>query len=191
MVLPDDDCSNISEARTSFEWPDWEGAMQTKLDQLKRMGTRKLIEKSPDVVPIGNKWMYMKKRDREGRLIKYKTSLVAKAYTQRLGYDYLETHSPVVRLESIRAILAIAATRKLYMHQIDIQGTYFNIILIERLYMRQPEVFNNGTGPICLLVKSQYDLKHAGREWNIQMDTKMRKQGANRAQRQSASRYQS
>ena len=173
-VLPDDDCINLSEAQTSFEWPDWEGAMRTKLDQLKRMGTRKLIEKPPGVVPIGNKWVYAKKRDREARLLKYKASLVAKAYAQRLGYDYFETHSPVVKFESARAILAIAATRKLYMHLIDIQGAYFNIILIERIYMRQPEVFNDGTGPICLLVKSQYDLKHAGREWIIKMDTKMR-----------------
>ena len=72
VVLLDDDCRNISEAGTSFEWPDWEGTMQTKLDQLKRMKTRKLIEKPLGVVPIGNKWMYAKKRNKEGRLIKYK-----------------------------------------------------------------------------------------------------------------------
>ena len=100
-VLLDDDCRNLSKARTSFEWPDWEGAMQTKLDQLKRMKTRKLIEKPLGVVPIGNKWVYMKKRDREGRLIKYKASLVAKAYVQRVRYNYLEFHTPVVKLESI------------------------------------------------------------------------------------------
>ena len=55
-VLPDDDRINLSEAQTSFEWPDWEGAMQTKLDQLKRMGTRKHRETprcGPDRQQVG------------------------------------------------------------------------------------------------------------------------------------------
>jgi len=177
MVLPDDDCKNISEAKASPEWLDWERAMQTELDQLKRMGTWRHVEKPPDVVPIGNKWVYVKKRDKEGQLIKYKARLVAKGYAQRPGYNYLETHSLVVRLKSIQALLAIAATHKLYMHQIDIKGAYLNSILKECVYMQQPEGFEDGTGHICLLVKSLYSLKQAGREWNIEMDTKMRKQG--------------
>jgi len=175
MVLLDDDCRNLSEAKASPEWLDWERAMQIELDQLKRMGTWRLVEKPPDVVPIGNKWVYVKKRDKEGQLIKYKARLVAKGYAQRPGYDYLETHSLVVRLKSIRALLAIAATCKLYMHQIDIKGAYLNGILKERVYMWQPEGFEDGTGCICLLVKSLYGLKQAGREWNIEMDTKMQK----------------
>jgi len=71
-VLLDDDCRSLSKAKASFEWPDWERAMQIELDQLKHMGTWKLIEKPPGVVPIGNKWVYAKKHDKEGRLIKYK-----------------------------------------------------------------------------------------------------------------------
>jgi len=100
-VLPDDDCRNLSEAKASPEWLDWEHTMQTELDQLKRMGTWRLIEKPPDVIPIGNKWVYVKKCNKEGQLIKYKARLVMKGYAQRPGYNYLETHSPVVRLESI------------------------------------------------------------------------------------------
>jgi len=156
--------------------------MQTELDQLKRMGTWRLVEKPLDVVPISNKWVYVKKRNKEGQLIKYKARLVAKGYAQRPGYDYLETHSPVVRLESIQALLAIAATCKLYMHQIDIKGAYLNGILKECVYMQQPEGFEDSTGCICLLVKSLYGLKQAGREWNIKMDTKMQKQGYVRLQ---------
>jgi hypothetical protein len=74
------------------------------------MGTWKLIEKLPDVVPIGNKFIFAKKRDKEGILIKHKARLVAKGCTQCPGFDYFEMHAPVVCLETIRAILAIALT---------------------------------------------------------------------------------
>jgi len=43
-------------------------------------------------------------------------------------------------------ILAIAAMRKLYIHQIDMKGTYLNGTLKERIYMQQPEGFDDGTG---------------------------------------------
>ena len=110
------------------------------------MGTWKLIDKPPSLVPIVNKWVYTKKRDKEGNVVKYKAQLVAKGCTQQPGHDYLETHSPVIRMESIRAILAIAATRKLHMHQMDIKGAYLNGTLKERVYMKQPEGFDDGTG---------------------------------------------
>jgi len=63
------------------------------------MGTWKLVEKPPDVIPITNKWVFTKKQDKMGQIIKYKARLVAKGCAQRPGHDYVETHSPVIRLE--------------------------------------------------------------------------------------------
>ena len=50
--------------------------------------------------------------------------LVAKGCAQRPGHDYLETFSPVVRMETIRAILALVPTKNLKVQQIDIKGAY-------------------------------------------------------------------
>src|SRR5712691_831153 len=179
-VIPDDDCRSLREAKESQEWPEWEQAIQAELDQHKRMGTWKLVDKPPGVVPIANKFVFAKKRDKHGRLTKYKARLVAKGCAQRPGYDYLETHSPVVRLETIRAILAIAPTRKLIIQQMDIKGAYLNGTLKERVYMKQPEGYEDDTGRICLLIKTLYGLKQAGREWNIELDTKLRRKGYTR-----------
>jgi len=138
-VIPGDDCHSLKEACKSPEWPEWECAIQTELEQLCQMGTWKLVEKPAGAVPINNKWVFAKKRNKEGVLTKYKARLVAKGCTQRPGHDYIETHSPVVRLETIRAILAIAPTRKLLIQQMDVKGAYLNGTLKEHVYMQQPE----------------------------------------------------
>jgi len=49
-------------------------------------------------------------------------------------------------MESIQAILAIAAMCKLHIYQIDVKGAYLNSMLKECVYMWQPEGFNDGKG---------------------------------------------
>ena len=177
VVIPETDPDSLKEARESEDWPEWERAIQVELNQLKRMGTWQLVEKPEGAVPIRNKWVLVKKRNKAGEIIKYKARMVAKGCAQRPGYDYLEMHSPVVRMETIRAILAVAATRKLFIYQLDIKGAYLNRKLKQRVYMRQPEGYDDGTGRVCMLVKTLYGLKQAGREWNQEFDSKLRRRG--------------
>ncbi len=61
------------------------------------------------------------------------------------------------------------------MQQMDVKGAYLNGTLKERVYMRQPEGFEDGTGRVCLLTKTLYGLKQSCCEWNIELDNKMRK----------------
>jgi hypothetical protein len=161
-IIPGDDCHSLKEAQASPNWPEWKHMIQTELDQLRCMGTWELVDKPLGAITISNKWVFAKKRNKEGVLTKYKARLVAKGCTQCPGHDYLETHSPVVHLETICVILAIAPTRKLHIQQMDIKGAYLNRTLRERVYMHQPEGFTDGTGRVCLLVKTLYGLKQAG-----------------------------
>ena len=171
------DIHSLKEAKQSDEWPEWKTAIQAEIDQLIQMGTWKLVDKPPDVVPIANKWVFAKKRDKSGQVTKFKARLVAKGCAQRPGHDYVETHSPVVRLETIRAILSLIPKEKLIVQQMDVKGAYLNGILKERVYMRQPEGYEDGTDRICLLIKTIYGLKQAGQEWNAEFDNKVRKHG--------------
>jgi hypothetical protein len=54
------------------------------------------VQKPPNAVPLGNKWTYVKKRNKQGEINRYKARLVVKGCGQHLGFDYVETFSPVV-----------------------------------------------------------------------------------------------
>ena len=163
--------------RDSPDWPEWEAAIHSELDQLQRMGTWQLVDKPVGAIPITNKWVFAKKRNKDRILTRYKARLVTKGCAQHPRYDYLEMHSLVVRLKTIQVILALAPTWKLHIHQMDIKGVYLNGILKECVYMCQPEGFEDGTRCVCLLVKTLYSLKQAGQEWNKELDSKLRKKG--------------
>ena len=174
MAKAGDEFHSLAEAKQSPEWPQWECVIQSELDQLREKGTWKLIDPPEDAILLTNKWVFVKKKDREGKIIKFKARLVAKGCAQRPGHDYLETHSPVVRLETIHALLSIATQEKLLIQQMDVKGAYLNGYLKETIYMKQPEGFSNGMQCICQLIKTLYGLKQSGREWNIKFDKQIR-----------------
>jgi len=172
-IAANDSVVSLKEARKSDEWPEWEKAIKAELAQLQKMGTWRLVKKLANAIPIANKWVFTKKRNKQGQLTKYKARLVAKGYVQCPGYDYVETHLPVVHLETIRLILAIAATKGLVIQQMDVKGAYLNGMLEEKIYMHQPKGFEDRTNCICKLIRSLYGLKQSGCMWNIMVDRAM------------------
>lgn len=175
--LANDQPKTLQEAKRSPEWPEWEKAIKTELEQLKKMGTWELVTCPDGAVPIACKWVFTKKYNNQGELVKYKARLVAKGYAQRPGHDYNDTFAPVVRLETIRAILAMVPKQKLKVQQMDVKGAYLNGRLQEKVYMCQPEGYSDGTDRVCKLIKTLYGLKQSGREWNKELDRRLKERG--------------
>jgi hypothetical protein len=170
-----DEPKSLKEAQQSPDWPEWEHAIKAELAQLHEKGMWTLVRKPADAVPITNKWVFTKKYNSKGDLLKYKARLVVKGCAQRPGYDYVDTFAPVVCLETLRIILAMSVVNDLHIGQMDVKGAYLNGILKERVYMRQPEGYDDESGRACQLVKTLYGLKQSGREWNRELDEKLRK----------------
>jgi hypothetical protein len=94
--------------------------------------------------------------------------LVAKGYAQTYGIDYEETYSLVVKMTTIRAIIAMAIGKGWFLHQMDVKNVFFHGDLQEEVYMEQPPSYVDQTHPnlVCRLKKALYGLKQAPRAWS-------------------------
>ena len=79
-------------------------------------GTWELVELPAGCTPIGCKWIFKVKYDKDGRIEQFKGHLVAKGYAQKHSKGYKETFSPVVRFSSIRTLLAFTIQHNLLIY---------------------------------------------------------------------------
>lgn len=98
---------------------------------IEKNDTWKLVDLSKDKECIGVKWVYKIVYKANGEFDKYKARLVAKGFVQECGVDYNETFVPVVRLETIRMALAIAAQKYCKVYQMDVKSAFLNGYLKE------------------------------------------------------------
>jgi hypothetical protein len=105
--------------------------------------------------------------DAEGNVIRNKSRLVAKGYTQEEGIDFEESFAPVARLEAVRIFLAYAAHKNMVVYQMDVKTAFLNGQLREEVYVSQPEGFVDPEHPnhVYRLKKALYGLKQAPRAW--------------------------
>ena len=83
--------------------------MKSEIDLMHLNQVWTLVDPPEDIVPIGCKWIYKKKKDANGKVETYKTRLVTKGYSQCEGIDYQKTFSSVAMLKFICTLLAIVA----------------------------------------------------------------------------------
>jgi hypothetical protein len=70
-------------------------------------------------------------------------------------------------MTTIRAIIAMAATKGWSLHQMDVKNAFLHGDLQEEMYMEQPLGYVHQTHPdlVCRLKKTLYSLKQAPRAW--------------------------
>ena len=100
-----------------------------------------LVDLPPGSKLLSSKWVFKRKRKEDGLIDKYKERLVIKGYRKTEGLDYFDTYSLVMRINSIRMVLVIAALKNLEVHQMDVKTTFLNGKLDEEIYMEQPKGF--------------------------------------------------
>jgi hypothetical protein len=114
---------------------------------------------------VGIKWVFHNKQDEFEVVTRNKARLVAKGYSQVEGLDFKETFAPVVRLESIRILLAYAARHDFKLYQMDVKSTFLNEPIKEEVYVEQPQSFEDQEYPNYVYKphKKLYELKQAPR----------------------------
>lgn len=166
--LDEPDPKNFREAVNSVQSDEWVKAMDDEYQSLLTKGTWSLVPLPKGRQAIGSKWVFKKKKDSSGQVVRHKARLVAQGFAQRYGKDFGEVFAPVAMSSTFRVLLALAGQRKLQVHHIDVKNAYLNGTLSEEIFMRQPPGYAvpGKEELVCKLHRSLYGLKQAARVWN-------------------------
>ena len=158
----------VSEALSYPGREEWKSAMEMEMNSIYSNDVWDLVELPANRRAIGSKWVFKEKTRDDGTIERYKARLVAQGFSQQPGLDYEETFCPVIRYESLRSLIAIAAQKDLQLHQLDVTTAFLNGQFEAEIFMKQPEgyVIKGKEHMVCRLKKSIYGLKQSSRCWN-------------------------
>ncbi|GMF31991.1 unnamed protein product [Phytophthora fragariaefolia] len=166
IVEAADPPSTYAQSMAGDEAAAWRKAVKAELRSHERNGTWTLVPRGTDIRPIGCRWVFAKKRDENGRVIRYKARLVAKGLKKKFGVDFFETYSPVANMNSIRVVLAVCVADAYVMEQLDADTAFLSSDLVDRVYMEVPFGIENARNYVCRLDKAIYGFKQAANAWN-------------------------
>jgi hypothetical protein len=113
----------------------WVNIMHEELENFERNQVWTLVEPPHDVNVIEIKWVFKNKQGEDGEVVRNKPLLVAQGFIQVEGLDFGETFSPVAHLESIRILLAFAASKGFKLYQMDMKSDFLKGV-IQEVYVR-------------------------------------------------------
>ncbi|KAL0373176.1 UNVERIFIED_CONTAM: hypothetical protein Scaly_0999200 [Sesamum calycinum] len=101
-------------------------------------------------------WKEISKKLKLDRTIdKFKVRVVGKGFKQNEGIDYFDTYSLIVRLPTIRVLIALASVYNLLIPQMNVKIAFLYAKLEEKIYTDHPEGFvaHVNERKVCKLVK--------------------------------------
>jgi hypothetical protein len=145
-------------------------AMNAEVEGMKKQEVYNLGELPKGRKAIKGKWVFRKKFDMYGKLVKIKARWVAKGFTQMYGQDYFETFAAVAKMKSVRTFLSICSSLNLEVFQHDVPQAFLGTKLEEEIWVDQIQGFEDGSPRKCRLNKSLYGLKQSPRQFNKSED---------------------
>src|SRR5215204_2650814 len=90
----------------------------------------------------------------------------------------METFTPVAKLTTLRALIAVATARDLEIDQLDVKTVFLYAPLKETVFMKAPKGYGSNNGPdIWQLNHALYGLKQAPRAWNEEINSALKRLG--------------
>jgi hypothetical protein len=162
----------------AVKYPHWKESVQRELNSLEKCNIMEIIDVLPDgVKPLDWTYVFKVKTDLNTGVKTYKSRATLRGDRQIAGVDYDETFAPVVRLKTLRTLLALAAIYGWHVHGMDVDTAFLNgeIAAGEKpVFVKLPHGYplsGKWTGKrrdklYGRLLKHVYGLKQAPRTWN-------------------------
>ena len=169
-LTPDSDKepNTIKQAYALQDRDKWREAVEAELEMIRQFNVFSPPMKLPKgAIPLNSRWVFKRKRDHLGNVIKYKARLTPQGCYQHFGIDYSDTYAPVARMATLRYVLALACLLRLQTSSCDFTNAFLNAELKEDVYLNAPP----GSPPlpegyVYKLQRALYGLKQSPREWN-------------------------
>ena len=155
----------------------WEAAIKAENDALVAREVYGISDLPKDRKALRCKYVFDYKTDADGFLLRFKCRLVACGYSQIPGQDFDQTHSPVVRIQTIRLILALFMKYGFHLDNMDVSTAFLYADLKEVNYMRAPPGMDLPEGKYLELKKALYGLHQSSREWYLTLKAFLEKEG--------------
>ena len=82
------------------------------------------IPTPPSIFPVGYKWVFVRKWNKNNEVVRYKARLVAQGFTQRPNIDFNETYSSVISGITFRFLISLAVQNHLSVQLMDVVTAY-------------------------------------------------------------------
>jgi hypothetical protein len=129
-------------ARAALIDPNWRAAMEDEYGTLMSNGTWEVIPRPQGSNIITGKWIFTHKLCADGGFDRYKACWVLRDFTQRLGVDYNETFSPVVKPVTVHTMLATAVSRDWPIQQLDVKNVFLHDTLSKTVSVASSRVLS-------------------------------------------------
>jgi hypothetical protein len=153
-------------AMWSLEAADWLPAIKLELDAMVWLGVWTVVPIPPNKHLLGTIWVFRKKYDANGNLVKFKACLCAQVSAQQEGIDFNKTYAPTGCSSALKTALTIGINAGMEIHQMDVCNAFLNGVLEEEIYLQCPLGFDTQAGVVSqsFLSKKLESPKHKVQE---------------------------
>ena len=102
---------------------------------------RLVVQTPKGIKSVGYKWVFLRKRNENNEIMRYKARLVAQGFSQRLGIDYKKTYSPVMDAITFHFLISLAVSKGLDIRLMDVITAYLYGSIDNDIYIKIPEGF--------------------------------------------------
>src|ERR1044072_219759 len=131
--------------------------MQDEINALERNNTWSMHPLPLVKKALGCKWVYHIKYNSDGTIERFKARLFVLGNHQEEGISYIDTFAHVVKVVTVRTILALVATKSWELHQMDVHNAFLHGYLHNEVFIRMPPGFSiSASHMVCRLQKTLY-----------------------------------
>ena len=134
--------NTFEEALNSSEFKEWQKAINSEIECLKKNNTWVVVDKPQNKKIIDVKWVYTRKSDDS-----LKARLVVRGFEQR---EYQENiYSPVEKMETLKILLSYCCENNLFIEQIDVETAFLNGKVKSEVNIYESQGYETGKNKVC------------------------------------------